>query len=221
MTGTKYAYAKDVKQLILNTPRLFVTDEDSTAVWFEKGIVGNYAVHHTVADCLIFSQEQGLIGVEIKSAHDSKARLRRQLTDYSKVCDYVWVLIHDLMLPEVEPILEDFPFVGVICYTELEDKLIPGVVKPPQPCPTVDTAQTLDMLWSDELYTLAKQAAKDAKKPILPKYKLTQKDKRIKFITGMGDAFARDELMKLIISGYKHPDRSFNTYDFKREKPSI
>lgn len=216
MTDTSYAYAKDVKQMLLNTPKLFVTDDDKTAVWFEKEIVGNYSTQHTIADCLIFSEEQGLIGVEIKSARDSNRRLRRQLTDYAKVCDYVWVLIHDTMLVEVEPILEDFPFVGVICYTEIDDKLVPGVVKAPNPSPSYNLKTALDMLWSDELYTLAKQAAKDAKRTIPPKYKLTQKRKRIDFITRMGEQFAHDEFIKLIVSGYKHPDRSFSTYDFKR-----
>jgi len=217
--NTKYAYAGDVKQMILDTPRLFVTDDDNTAIWFEKEIVGNYSVQHTIADCLIFSEQQGLIGVEIKSARDSKKRLRRQLTDYVKVCDYVWVLIHDTMLPEVEGILEDFPYVGVICYTEVNDKLAPGVVKQAQPSPQFNLKESLDMLWSNELYVLDKQASlhSGGKFRVPPKYKITTKKGRIGFLTSMGEQYAHDEFMKLIISGYKDKDRSFDTYDFRRQ----
>ena len=215
-TNPDYAYAGQVKELILKTPKLFVSDDDKTAVWFEKEIAGNYSRSHTIADCLVFSEQQGVIGIEIKTARDSKARLRKQLADYAKVCDYVWVLIHDTMLPEVEPILEDYPFVGIICYSEVDDMLVPGVVKAPNPSPKFELDTMLDMLWSVELYELDKRGAKDKRKRVPPRYKLSSKKKKIDFIKSMGEQFTHDEFVKLIVSGYKHPDRTFSTYDFKR-----
>lgn len=221
MSNTELAYAKDVKQMILETPKAFVSKDDVTAVWFEKEIVSTHGRgDDTIADCLVFSVEQGLIGIEIKSARDSKKRLRRQLRDYSKVCDYVWVVIHDSMLPEVNDILEDYPHVGIMCYSEIaldsgKTWLATGVVSQPSPSPAFNLRTALDMLWSDELYELAKRMAKQRGVAIMPKYKLSRKQARIDFIMRMGEQYAHDSFMALIASGYKSPERRFATYDFQ------
>lgn len=205
---TTYAYANRVKQLVLESPLLFTSGKQN-AIWFEKRITS-----HTIADCLIHTPN-AIIGVEIKSAHDSKARLRRQLTDYVKVCDYTWVLIHDLKYTEVEPILADFPTVGVICYTEVSnDYLAPGVIKQPLQNKTSLDLQ-LKLLWSIELQHLVDILQQKYHKP-LPAYTGVTKYKvRMAYLKSFPGTVTHDALCNLLSTGYLNPERRFTAYDFK------
>lgn len=210
----KTVYADSVKQLILDSPYLFTDKNDQTTVLFEKEIDG-LSRKPTIADCLIFSHISGLIGVEIKTAHDSKARLRRQLTGYSKVCDKVYVFIHDSKFPEVEDVLEDFPHVGCICYTEVDYMLSPGIVKRAAVNPLKDSRVELDMLWSEELWDMCKLVASIKHKKVV-KYKTNTKKKRINFILStMGTNEGSSLFVEFVIQGLLSPDRSFACYNFR------
>ncbi|QNO01308.1 endonuclease [Lactobacillus phage Lbab1] len=210
----KTVYADSVKQLILDSPYLFTSKDDHTTVLFEKEIDG-LSSKPTIADCLIFSHLRGLIGVEIKTAHDSKARLTRQLAGYSKVCDQVYVFIHDSKFTEVEDILEDFPHVGCICYTEIGDMLSPGIVKKALENPLKDSKVELDMLWSAELWDMCKLVSSIKHKKVV-KYKVSNKRKRIKFILdNMGIDEGSELFIDFVIEGLLSPDRSFSCYNFR------
>ncbi|MCC9083788.1 sce7726 family protein [Enterococcus faecium] len=80
---------------------------------------------NTICDCLIFTEKRGVIGIEIKTERDSTKRLNKQLKDYEKVCDFVYVLCHDTHVPKVEQILNRYNHrhVGILAYTEFMVKL--------------------------------------------------------------------------------------------------
>lgn len=200
-------YATEVKKAILNSKFLFTGDDDKTSVLFEKEI-DSQPGGHTIADCLIFSRSKGLIGVEIKTAHDSKARLRRQLWSYTRVCDYVWVFIHDTKLYETMDILEDYPQVGIICYNEINDVITPGIIREPQHCDN-QLALAYDLSWATELWHLIKQ---------MPSHgRLRGKRAYINFLVRRGKP-AYQAYINQWIDGYVAPDRRFSVYDFKERR---
>lgn len=141
-----YAYEDDIKLFILKNRELFIKHDEEAVALFEKGIVHS----HTLTDCLIFSGETGLVGIEIKTAHDGKKRLRRQLKDYTAVCDYVYVLIHDVMYTEVQDILQEYAQVGIYCYNEIKGHLVVGLIRPAV-YNRHNYATTLDTMWYTEL----------------------------------------------------------------------
>ena len=195
------AYAAAVKKLILNSKFLFTYKEDETSVLFEKAI---YTSPETIADCLIFSKSKGLIGVEIKTAHDSKARLRRQLHGYTLACDYTWVLIHDTKLAEVSDILEDYPSVGIICYNEIDDELVPGIVRLPLRV-DIDHTYTYDLAWYSELHHLLKGMGNP---------KIRRKRDMVNWLAKKG-SYAYKLYISQWVSGYIDSNRSFSVYDFR------
>jgi hypothetical protein len=146
-------YEGDIKKLILTKKRIFLgnTDYNST-VLFEKGIV----IGSTIADCLIFSEDQGIIGVEIKTVHDTTRRLNKQLRDYSLVCDYVYVLCHDNHIEKTEEILKKnkHHHVGILAYAEFKEDVILGIYKKADKSPTKSVKMAFQMLWRDEIANL-------------------------------------------------------------------
>ena len=84
----------DIKNSILHLQSIFPKNKlGKSLVTYEKTI--NFK---TIADCLIFTEKQGIIGIEIKTAHDTLKRLSHQLDDYVKCCSYVYVYCHDWIL---------------------------------------------------------------------------------------------------------------------------
>jgi hypothetical protein len=148
----KAFYEDDIKELILEKKHIFVSAGYNSTVLFEKGIV----IGSTIADCLIFSQEKGIIGVEIKTERDNTRRLNKQLKNYSLVCDYVYVLCHDNHVEKTEDILakNNHHHVGILAYTEFKGKAILGVYKQPVRSPFKKVTMAYQMLWREEISSL-------------------------------------------------------------------
>lgn len=145
-------YEDDIKELILNKQHIFLNKEQNSTVLFEKGIV----IGSTIADCLIFTEEQGILGVEIKTEHDTTRRLNKQLTNYSLVCDTVYVLCHDNHIEKTEEILNKngFSYVGILAYTEFRGEAILGIYKEATLSPKKDVRMAYQMLWRAEIAQL-------------------------------------------------------------------
>lgn len=144
----KQFYEADIQELILNKQRIF-GDIGKSAIVFEKAIMqGN-----TICDCLVFTEKRGLIGIEIKTERDSTKRLNKQLSDYEKVCDYVYVLCHDSHVPKVEQILtrHNHKHVGILAYTEFMGEAMLGEYKQPSRSPKKSAYHMLNILWKEDL----------------------------------------------------------------------
>ncbi|AYH91971.1 hypothetical protein HOU39_gp077 [Lactobacillus phage Iacchus] len=144
----------DVKQAILSNRHLLsgLGDLGDTKVIFEKGM--NYG--NLIADAIAFTQKQGIIGYEIKTEYDTLKRLPKQLDSYVRVCNYVIVFCHDSKLEEVEKLLasKNYPFVGIISYSEFNDDIITGMYRAPQINPLFKMKACLSMLWKNEIYAI-------------------------------------------------------------------
>ena len=149
------SYAGQLKARLLKAKRIIVSDLGelgSSKVLFEKSIG-----QHTVADCLILSKSKGVIGVEFKSAHDTTKRLRRQLADYLKVCQFVYVMCDESILKHVIEITNDdmFTNVGIIVTRDFKDEIVLGSLKKAGNNPAFSLYTLADsLLWKGELYTL-------------------------------------------------------------------
>lgn len=141
----------DIKLAILNNKDVF-SDIGESVVVFEKAIMRG----RTIMDALICSKNKGVIGIEIKTERDSTQRLNKQLKDYEKVCDYVYVLCHDSHVEKVEAILKKYQHnhVGIIAYISFKDTAFLGMYKEAYKSPYKDVYHTLDVLWKQEILTL-------------------------------------------------------------------
>ncbi len=148
--GEKFNEA-DIKKAFLNNESVFGDIGDS-AIVYEKAICRG----HTIMDIMLCTQRKGLIGVEIKTEIDTTRRLNRQLQDYEKVCDYVYVLCHDSHVEAVDTILKRYghAHVGIICYSAFKGQPFFGVYKVAQRSPYKKSFHTLDILWKTEIQTL-------------------------------------------------------------------
>ncbi|AIW03549.1 hypothetical protein CPT_Moonbeam151 [Bacillus phage Moonbeam] len=148
----KKFYEQDIKDLILEKQHLFVPSEDENTVLFEKAIVTG----STIADCLIFSVSQGIIGVEIKTERDTTKRLNKQLKHYSLVCDKVFVMCHDDHIEKTEVILtkNGHNHVGIISYEEYKGVPIVGVYKQATKSPYKDVHAAYNILWREEIVSI-------------------------------------------------------------------
>lgn len=144
----------EVKQAILANRHLLSSlgELGKTKVIFEKGM--NYG--NLIADAVAFTQYQGIIGYEIKTEYDTLKRLPKQLDSYVRVCNYVIVFCHDSKLEEVEELLDskNYPFVGIISYSDFEGDVITGMYRVPQLSPLFSMKACLSMLWKNEIYAI-------------------------------------------------------------------
>lgn len=144
-------YEKDIQDLILQKEHV-LGELGQSSIIFEKAI----SCGSTIADCLVFTEEKGVIGIEIKTERDSTKRLNKQLENYSKVCDYVYVMCHDIQVPEVERIMKRYKHnhVGILAYTKFMDEPVLGVYKQAVKSPHKSMYHTLNILWKQEILTL-------------------------------------------------------------------
>lgn len=144
-------YEQEMKDVILEKKHIFLKRGKSSIV-FEKGIV----IGSTIADCLIFSSEKGIIGIEIKTEFDSTRRLNKQLKNYSLVCDYVYVLCHDNHIDKTEEIIRNHKHhhVGILSYTQFRGDAILGVYKEALRSPIKSPYMAYNMLWKTEISNL-------------------------------------------------------------------
>ena len=141
-------YELDIKEFIIQNPQLFNAPEPSTIV-FEKAL----SEFNVIADALIFSHQYGIIGIEIKTEHDTTKRLRKQLSAYKHIANEVYVLIHISQAKKVKEILamDRNETVGIISYAVFEGK-ITGVVEREARVPKEFRPKyILNVLWKEEL----------------------------------------------------------------------
>lgn len=232
-------YEEDIKELILQKRHIFLKNEDSkSTVLFEKGIV----IGSTIADCLIFSEE-GIIGVEIKTEHDTTRRLNKQLKHYSLVCDKVYVLCHDNHVEKIEEILDknNHHHVGILAYTEFRGEAVLGVYKPAALSPTKDVRMAYQMLWKKEISQLLGSFKRQVKtleeqglkvdmaksrsnglhglytKSNASKKYLRKSDMINMLVSRLGEEEANRLLCDIFINGKMHPEKSLKFYYFKRK----
>jgi hypothetical protein len=139
---------QDIKDSLLVNEDIF-GDIGKSAIVFEKAIMRG----KTIMDALICTEKKGVIGVEIKTERDTTNRLNKQLHNYEKVCDYVYVLCHDDHVEKVEQILKRYQHthVGIISYIEFKGKPMLGIYRPTRLSPYKNVFNTLDILWKAEL----------------------------------------------------------------------
>lgn len=150
MTEDKFREA-DIVALIKEMEHMFGDIGDSALI-FEKAIMQQ----KTIMDCMICTQNKGVIGIEIKTERDSTQRLNKQLSDYSKVCDYVYVMCHDSHVGKVEKILKakNYNHVGIIAYIQIGLTPWVGIYKEATKSPVKDVYHTLNILWRKDLSTM-------------------------------------------------------------------
>lgn len=230
-------YEAKMKQVILEKKHIFVSPGYNTSVVFEKGIV----IGSTIADCLIFSEERGLIGVEIKTEYDTTRRLNKQLKNYSLVCDYVYVLCHDNHVEKTEEILKknNHHHIGILAYTEFKGDAILGVYKAPTKSPSKNVRMAYQMLWKEEISnllgsfkrqmkTLEKEGFKVdvaksrsnglhglyVKSNASSKY-LRKGDMINMIVSRLGEEEANRLLCDIFIAGRMHPEHNLKFHHFK------
>jgi len=148
----KRFYEADIKDLILTKQHLFIQPGEDHTVLFEKAIVSG----STIADCLIFSSNSGMIGIEIKTERDTTKRLNKQLKHYSLCCDFVYVMCHDDHIEKTEEILtkHGHSHVGIVSYEEYRGEAIVGVYKQATRSPFKDVRAALNILWREEIASI-------------------------------------------------------------------
>lgn len=142
---------EDIVELIKDKEHLFGDIGDS-AIVFEKAIMQQ----KTIMDCMICTENKGVIGIEIKTERDSTQRLNKQIENYSKVCDLVYVMCHDSHVEKVEKILKSkkYDHVGIIAYIQIGDEPWVGIYREATKSPLKDVYHTLNILWRKELSTI-------------------------------------------------------------------
>ena len=230
-------YEDKIKELILKKRHIFLSSGYNSTVLFEKGIV----IGSTIADCLIFSQEKGIIGVEIKTEYDTTRRLNKQLKNYSLVCDYVYVLCHDNHVEKTEEILSknNHHHVGILAYTEFRGDVILGVYKEPVRSPKKKVEMAYHMLWKEELSNILGSFKKQVQtleekglkvdvaksrsnglhglytKSNASKKYLTKNDLAKMIVSRLGKEAANQLLCDIFIQGRMHPDKQLKYHYFK------
>lgn len=97
-----------------------------------------------------------LIGFEIKSDHDTYARLKRQTADYDELCDVNYLVIGKSHRKQADQHIPKHW--GIICVYEegMGDGIIVEIDQIPGINPNVKLARQLDLLWRPELALLQK-----------------------------------------------------------------
>lgn len=235
-------YEADIKELILNKPHIFLQsgyNKGKSTVLFEKGIV----IGSTIADCLIFSQHRGIVGVEIKTSHDNVRRLNKQLKNYSIVCDFVYILCHDEHVDKIEVLLSknSYSHVGIIAYTEFKGEAILGVYKEATRSPKKSVRMAYQMLWKEEISNILGSFKRQMKtleehganvdmaksrsqglhglytQSNASKKYLKKTDMINMIVSRIGDVEANKLLCDIFISGRMHPDKQLRFRYFKEK----
>lgn len=160
MGSNEEFYEQQVKDLILSHESLF-GDLGRSSIVYEKAINSQ----SIIADCLIFTEKKGVIGVEIKTAHDTTRRLNKQLKGYSAVCRYVYVLCADSQLDAVENVITTYghSHVGIMCYDMFGESAVVGIYKPAMLSPNFSVYSLTDILWKQEIANILGQLKHPAK----------------------------------------------------------
>lgn len=154
MTTNDKALEPMIKDFVMHNENFF-GDLGEHVVLSEKsmGFSRQRNTKETIADLLIFSSKQGVIGIEIKTEYDNLQRLNRQMKGYSLVCDTVWVICHDKHVEGVEKRLKRYKHnqVGIIAFAEFKETIIGGVYKQPSRNTKKSVYHTVNMLWKRDI----------------------------------------------------------------------
>lgn len=222
--------AKEVvlKNFILQNSKFFISSGKSNII-FEK-MIHEFSV---ITDCLIFSENKGIIGVEIKTENDSLKRLNKQMLAYRALCDFAWVLCHDKHTDKVLEILDknNHINIGVISYMEYEDEILAGVIRDSNTSPHKDASVALSMLWKPELLNIANVVKNgyEYSQLGLDNYYHTEggtigsvvtakmpKHAIVNYIVGtLGGIEASQLVCDMFIAETMHPDKVLKYYHFK------
>ena len=144
----------DLKQAVLQHISLYeyLGDLGRTKVIFEKSV--NYG--KLIADALVFTDNKGIIGVEIKTEADTLRRLSHQLENYVEICQYVFVFVHSSHLAGVIRLLSKYHYyqVGIIVYDQFGTKVIPGLYREAYFNQEAKLYHALSLLWTKEIRSL-------------------------------------------------------------------
>lgn len=207
-------YEHAVKEYILNHPHLFIPKDSQSKVMFEKSI----DFGSTICDVLLFNSVKHEVGIEIKTGHDSVKRLPKQLTDYAKVCDYLWVFVHDSLLDEVTEVISklNMPFIGIVSYFEVDGEIASGIIKEASYNSNNSSYMACMMMWSTELKVMAKTLAKDRHQNI---NSLTRKSQYIKYmLKQLGNEQVKNYLTYFILDNQSDPNKTYNAFKFGSDK---
>lgn len=203
-------YEHSVKEYILAHPHLFIPRNSQSKVMFEKSI----DFGSTICDVLLFNSVKHEVGIEIKTGHDSVKRLPKQLRDYAKVCDYLWVFVHDSLLDEVTQVIGqlDMPFIGIVSYFEVDGEIASGIIREASYNAYSSCYMACMMMWSTELKVMAKALAKDRHQNI---NSLTRKSQYIKYLLKqLGNKQVKSYLTYFILDNQSDPNKAYNAFKF-------
>lgn len=140
----------------MNDPsiRLFLRDHylNHERIFEEKAIKKG----KSIVDVLGVDQTY-LTGYEIKSKVDSLSRLEKQLDIYRRVCDFVYVVLHEKHMTAFLDIIlrleETRPIYDAVGYIVLNDNFDIIDQKPAMPMPIIINSQ-FHLLWKEEMIEL-------------------------------------------------------------------
>lgn len=154
VSDLNHPYELDIKKKILSSPNLF--GNIGRHVVISEKMIAEYSV---IADLLVFSENYGIIGIEIKTEHDSTQRLNKQLRAYEAISTETWVVVHDSLYEHVAKVLKDnnHPHVGVISYSVYKGEIYMGKVIEPIISNTFRVEHLLNIMHKTELLSLARK----------------------------------------------------------------
>ena len=123
-------------------------------------------------------------GYEIKSDLDSYARLKRQVRDYNKFCDYCYAVVGK---SHQKGIVKHIPkFWGILVISQEDEQIAVNEIKPSEVNPKDITDNKLSFLWKREIQNIAVKNG-------LPKYS----DKNKKYLLRMlRETISHEKLMQ-------------------------
>ena len=107
------------------------------------------------ADAVMFAPERGIIGFEIKSDRDSLERLEHQVRDYSRFCDYNYLVTGAKYISKAAEVLPEFW--GIYCISEQNGILKLTIEREAAVSPKVRLQNQLKFLWRNELIDIMKR----------------------------------------------------------------
>ncbi len=107
------------------------------------------------ADAVMFAPERGIIGFEIKSDRDSLERLEHQIRDYSRFCDYNYLVTGAKYIDKAAEVLPEFW--GIYCIQEDCGRLTISLQREAVLSPKVRLQNQLKFLWRVELIDIMKR----------------------------------------------------------------
>lgn len=150
-------YDRDIREPLFD----YLEEQYGKTRMFEEKIIGR-----SRADIIMLTEEN-LVGIEIKSDADTYERLKRQVKDYEKFCDYNYIAIGKTHEKQVEKhIPKEW---GIFVISKEGEEFLIQEKRAPLENPKLKKERQITLLWRPELQNILEHNK-------LPKYK--QKSKR-------------------------------------------